>query len=215
MKDSPFSIVMPSLRRHRRQLWIALAATAGSQLVGVPLPLLTRTMIHAVGREGLHPGSSDYSGEQLLWIFAGVLLGLTVVRAALRWQQGVRGERLAQGVLAEMRGRMYTHVQRLSLGYFDRRPAGRVLIRFIGDANALRTWLSRTVVAVPADVLTVLCIATAVGWIHLEVLLAAFVPLIALVPALVWINPRARQWTRTGRRRPCTGLPATTGVTGC
>lgn len=201
MKNRPFAIVLPSLRRHRRQLWIALAATTCSQLIGVPLPLLTRTMIHAVGREGLHPGSSDYSGEQLIWIFATVLLGLTCVRAILRWQQGVCGERLAQGVLAEIRGQMYAHVQRLSLGYFDRRPAGRVLIRFISDANALRTWLSRTVVAVPADVLTILCIATAVGSIHIEVLFAALIPLIVLVPTIIWINPRARLWTRKSRRR--------------
>ena len=44
----PFAILGPSLRHHRRYLAIALAATLGAQLIGIPFPLLTRSMIHIV-----------------------------------------------------------------------------------------------------------------------------------------------------------------------
>jgi ABC-type bacteriocin/lantibiotic exporter with double-glycine peptidase domain len=95
---------------------------------------------------------------------------------------------------------MYRHLQALSQGYFDRRPTAKILIRFVGDANALRSWLARAVVTVPADVLTLVGVGAALATILPDLLAAAALPLLAMVPVLVWINPRARRWTREGRR---------------
>ena len=38
-----------------------------------------------------------------------------------------------QDGLADVRIAMYRHIQRLSHGYFERRPTGKILIRFISD----------------------------------------------------------------------------------
>jgi ATP-binding cassette subfamily B protein len=137
--------------------------------------------------------------EHLVWQFAATVAGLALLRGVLRWQQGMRGERMAQNVLADVRGRMYRHLQGLSLGYFDRRPTGKILVRFVGDANALRSWLARTVVTVPAEVLTLVGVAVALAFIKVDLLAAAALPLLAALPAFLWINPRARAWTREGR----------------
>jgi ABC-type multidrug transport system fused ATPase/permease subunit len=196
----PFAILGPSLRHHRRYLAIALAATLGAQLIGIPFPLLTRSMIHIVASaQKNHSETSWTDPEQALWIFAGILGGLVLLRCLLGWQQRLQGERLGQGVLADLRGEMYTHLQSLSQGYFDRRPSGRILIRFVGDANTLRTWLAKTVIAVPADVLTIIAVAMAVSVVNVQLLIAAGIPLLAVIPALVLINPRARTLTRAVR----------------
>jgi ABC-type multidrug transport system fused ATPase/permease subunit len=201
MTLKPFQILRPSIRLHRVDLVVAVLAAIGAQTIAIPMPLLTRWVIHEIRDVPVHgPDSVADASERLLWQFAAMVTGLALLRGVLRWQQGMRGERMAQGVLADVRGRMYRHLQALSQGYFDRRPTAKILIRFVGDANALRAWLARTVVTVPADVLTLVGIAVALTTIMPELLPAAVFPLLAMVPALVWINPRARRWTRDGRR---------------
>jgi len=201
MTLKPFRILRPSIRPHRVDLVVAVLAAIGAQLIAIPMPLLTRWVIHQVRNVPVRGSVSVADAtERLLWQFAAMVAGLALLRGALRWQQGLRGERMAQGVLADVRGRMYRHLQGLSQGYFDRRPTAKILIRFVGDANALRSWLARTVVTVPADALTVVGVGVALTTILPDLLAAAALPLLAMVPALVWINPRARRWTREGRR---------------
>ena len=198
----PFRVLWPSLRAHRTDLVIAVLAAVGAQMVAIPLPLLTRWIVHRVSV--INPDGTDVSQDVVrgaIWTFAAIVAGLALLRGVLRWQQGMRGERLAQRVVADLRGRMYGHLQQLSQGYFDRRPTGKILIRFVGDANALRTWLARTVITVPAELLTILGIVLALAVVTPQLLLAAALPLIAILPAQLWINPRARAWTREGRRK--------------
>ena len=145
-----FAEVLPSVRRFRLDLGIALVAATVAQALGIPLALLTRWTINRAAAN-LEAGASHASLQGLLLTFGAVFAALTLLRGAMRWVQTLRGERAAQGVLADVRGRMYQHLQRLSQGYFDRRPTGKILIRFIGDANSLRTWVARTLITVPAE----------------------------------------------------------------
>ncbi len=166
------------------------------------MPLAARHFInHVLPPDG---GSIEVAPKdltQLMWSIGCVVCVLVPLSGLLKWQQTMCGERAAQGFLAHVRNRMYEHLQRLGQGYFDRRPVGRVLVRFVGDSNSLRTWLARTVITVPADILTIVGIAVALGVIRPAFLIAAIVPLMLLfVPALAVLNPRARHWTRQGRR---------------
>ncbi len=199
MTLGPFSILNVPFRRHRRYLAIALGTTLGAQLVGIPFPLLTRSMIHIVGNARNHHESFFADPVQALWIFAAILGGLVLLRGFLGWQKRLQGERLAQFVLADVRSNMYAHLQTLSQGYFDRRPSGKILIRFVGDANTLRTWIARTVIAVPADALTIVAVAIAMSVVNAELLVAAVIPLVLILPALALINPRTRTLTRAVR----------------
>ncbi len=197
----PFRVLWPSLRAHRTDLVIAVLAAVGAQMVAIPLPLLTRWIVHRLSIDTVGTDMSQDVFRGAVWTFAAIVAGLALLRGVFRWQQGMRGERLAQRVVADLRVRMFGHLQELSQGYFDRRPTGKILIRFVGDANALRTWLAKTVITVPAELLTILGVALAVAAITPQLLLAAALPLIAILPAQLWINPRARAWTREGRRK--------------
>ena len=181
---------------------MAVCAATAAALIRLAMPLVARHFINnsLPGHTALF-GADPEGLKRLIWSMGCVLCVLAPLSGLLRWQQTMWGERAAQGFLAHVRGRMYEHLQRLSQGYFDRRPVGKVLVRFVGDSNSLRTWLARTVITVPADVLTIVGIGIALAVIQPAFVIAAIVPLVLLlVPVLAVVNPRARHWTRQGRR---------------
>ncbi|MBI3834849.1 MAG: ABC transporter ATP-binding protein/permease [Planctomycetes bacterium] len=200
MNKGPFRILRGPLSKRRVDLGIALFAAAAAQIIAVPLPLILRTAVHSVTQQQNSLYEWFSSQDSLLMGFAVALALMALMQAIFRWLQEVRGENVAQGVLADLRSQMYEHLQTLPQGFFDRRPAGRVLIRFIGDSNALRAWLGRIVITFPADVITVLGVTAAVTYIHPDFLAAALMPLLMILPAITWINPRSRGWTRKARR---------------
>ncbi|MCG8404710.1 MAG: ABC transporter ATP-binding protein/permease [Phycisphaerales bacterium] len=195
MNRHPFGILWPSIKAHRRDLSIALGAAFVAQVTGLALPLLTRWLINRAAVPPIVSGP----GTQTVWLFVVVTIALVLSRAFLQWLQVACGERGAQEVIADVRSQMYRKVQELSAGYFDRRPSGKIIVRFVGDANALRTWLARTIVSIPGDVLTIAIVLIVVGFFHIELLAAILIPLAFIVPVLIFVNPHTRFFTRQGR----------------
>ncbi len=191
--------LIPLIRQQWRLYLLATCAASTAQVVGIPLALLTRKMVNMVAHErdmALDPAQI----ERTLWILGGLLVGLTLVRGISRWIRGVLGELFAQRIIADIRKGMLAHIHRLPMGYFDKRAAGKIVIRFVGDAQGLRSWLAIKLVSIPADVITVIGVLIAVGLIHLHLLYALVLPPLLLLPVLLIVNPRAKRWTRTARR---------------
>jgi ABC-type multidrug transport system fused ATPase/permease subunit len=70
---------------------------------------------------------------------AAALIGI----AALGWWKLVLGERLAQGYIHEVRLAMFDTLATLSPTGRQRRSRGAVMLRFMGDAQALRDWAAQ------------------------------------------------------------------------
>lgn len=202
MRLGSLEVLRPWLLRQRLPLCAAIAAGAAAQAIGVALPLLVRWFVRdpAPGSAAAGAADASLSAAGSPWTIASVLAALVVTQGFLRWQRAMLGERMAQRVLADARGAMYAHLQLLAQGYYDKRPLGSIVIRFVGDANALRTWIGRTIISAPADVLTILAVAAAVAHIDVRLLAVALTPLALLVPIQLWLNPLARRLTRESRR---------------
>jgi len=76
----------------------------------------------------------------ILWAAAGLALTWAARFILSGIGQYVAG-RAAIQVINDLRVRVYTHVQRLSVGYFDRTKAGRITARADSDVNALEPLL--------------------------------------------------------------------------
>lgn len=181
------------LSRRRGSFAAVLGLATFAQGVGIPVALLTRTLV-----DDAFGGSNAQSG--MAWTHMALLLALVGFQGLFTWFHVVRGERLALSIIADLRIRLVARLQTLALEYFDRRPIGALLVRFVGDATALQTWIAKTLVSVPADGLTLLGVGIALFVIHPAYALAAMVPLVVLVPVLVFMNPRARALTHLGRK---------------
>jgi ABC-type multidrug transport system fused ATPase/permease subunit len=176
------------------RLWVCVAAGGLAQLSDLPLALLIgRLTDRAVS--SAWPVGPGLAVPWELWSL-GVLVA---ARFGAQWVQIAVGESLAQGTLAEVRLRMFAHLHRLPLRRLSRRDPGRTAVRFAGDAASLRTWIARTLVEVPADVLMLIGILIGLSAIEPRLAGAAALPLALSIPVVLRADPRVRVLTRRAR----------------
>lgn len=133
--------------------------------------------------------------EYALLYGAVVLVGF-LMRGAHMWMV----EYLGQRVMVDIRQEVFTKVQRLSLGFFDRNPVGRLVTRVVSDVEALYQALSNGIVSIFGDLVKIIAIVVILLWINwgLALWMAPLLPLMFAV-SLRFRN-KARQGYRNIRR---------------
>ena len=119
---------------------LLILITAG---LGVVNPYLLR----AVFDDALFPQIGSQTGPpdiELLWILAGIMAGATVVSGALgivqTWATNIVGQR----VMRDLRDRLYTHLQSLSLGFFTGARTGEIQSRIANDVGGIQNVVTNT-----------------------------------------------------------------------
>ena len=70
---------------------------------------------------------------RLLLIWAGVLLGIYLVKSALTYVVQYWGHRVGVGIQGDMRRDMFRHLQKLPFAFFDENKTGAIMSRMIND----------------------------------------------------------------------------------
>ncbi len=110
-------------------------------------PILTMRAIDDYVRPGNLPGLIRIS---LLY------LGLLAAVFVLRYGQGVLTQRIGQSIMHDLRTRLFAHLQRLDISYFDRNPTGRIMTRLTGDVETLNELFTSGLVSIFGDLLTLI-----------------------------------------------------------
>lgn len=97
-----------------------------------------------------------------------------------------------QKATADLRRDLFRHIQRLSIGYFDRTPIGRVVTRVTNDIDGLLELFASGAITAFADILLLFAI---VGWMFYTDAKLAAVTLLAL-PVLGFFVNRFREKAR-------------------
>ncbi|HVM09663.1 MAG TPA: ABC transporter ATP-binding protein [Acidimicrobiales bacterium] len=129
--DADFSLAK-LLRPHRRKL------AAGSVLVGLnALAALAGPYLIRVGVEnGITNGDTSW-----LWVASGLFVLSVLVVRALSYVSAIFTSRLGQELLLTLRVKVFAHLQRLGLDYYDREMGGRIMTRMTSDIEALQSLL--------------------------------------------------------------------------
>lgn len=93
---------------------------------------------------------------------------------------------VGQRVMFDLRMEIFTQLQRLSIGFFDRNPVGRLMTRVTSDVETLNELFSSGVVTLFGDVFTLLAIMgmmLAIDW-RLALVTFSVIPLVWLTAAL-------------------------------
>ena len=93
--------------------------------------------------------SARYSGVVTLVL---VYMGLRALNFALRYGYTYLVNWLGQHVIFDIRSEIFSKVQRLHLGFFDRTPVGRLITRVTSDIEAIQQAVVDGVVGMIADV---------------------------------------------------------------
>ena len=99
---------------------------------------------------------------------------------------------LGQRVMRDLRMEIFEHLQRLSVSYFDRNPAGRLITRVTSDVETLNELFTSGVVAGLGDLFTLVAISVAMLIMDWRLALASF----AVIPFVVLVSGLFRKGVR-------------------
>jgi len=104
--------------------------------------------------------------------------------------------RISQYALKELRRDLFSHLQTLSMNFFDTHPAGGLMSRLTNDIDAINQAVSQNVTALIASVLSMLGILIAMFVLNPWLALASLL----VVPIMFWFTQFVAKYTRKGFR---------------
>ena len=103
---------------------------------------------------------------------------------------------IGQHVIFDIREKIFRHLQKLSLSYFDNNPIGRLVTRITTDVETLNDWFSAGLVSIFGDVFLLLGIIIVMINIQWKLALITF----SVLPLLIYITVFFRKRIRTAYR---------------
>jgi ATP-binding cassette subfamily B protein len=171
------------LRPYRALLFGAIAILLAEAVIALAGPLFTRRVIDVALPAG---------DRNLVMQLALLLAGTLVIQFTLEYAGTILTSLLGQRVMRDLRMQIFTHLQRLSIPFFDRTPVGRLITRVTSDVEALNELFTAGVVAGVGDLFTLAVISVVMLTIDWRLALAAFaaIPFVLLVSHVFRKNVR-------------------------
>jgi ATP-binding cassette subfamily B multidrug efflux pump len=155
---------------------------------GAVLMLMTQSLLALVGPR-LTEHALDVAVPKhdlgLLGLLAGLYLATLAGDFVVEYGGTLLTAYIGQRVMYDLRMQLFRHLQRLSIGYFDRHPVGRLMTRVTSDVETLNELFSSGVVTIFGDAFTLVAIMVMMLAIDVRLALVTF----AVIP-LVWLTAR-------------------------
>ncbi|HEU5371755.1 MAG TPA: ABC transporter ATP-binding protein [Gaiellaceae bacterium] len=168
-------------RPYKAQTLLAIVSLLGATCVGLAPPYLVGRTIDHVG----NGATGDLGWLVALFLVAGALA--TLFTYGQTYFTGWTGERM----LADLRNHVFGHLQRLSLGFYERNRAGVIISRLTNDVEALDQLVTDGVTSLVQNTLTLGLSAIVLFFLDWRLALATLtiVPPVALATA--WFRKRS------------------------
>jgi ATP-binding cassette, subfamily B, multidrug efflux pump len=145
-----FRRIVGLLRPQRGWVLVALVGVIAAAVLGPLRPRLVQIAIDRYVVPGDLPG---------LDAFLPLLLGVLLAESFLAFFNGYLTQWIGQKAILGLRTRVFDHLTRQPLAYFDRTPIGRLITRTTSDVESLSDVLSAGVVTILGDLLKLVFIA--------------------------------------------------------
>ncbi len=194
------------LRRRSRRLLGSLARPYGGRIVLAVLLISIRSaaylaLPYLVGLgidKGIRPGATG--NLNTLVIVVGVLLLALAINALANYGFLRVSGRIGADILFDLRRMLFSHVQELSLSFYERYTSGRIISRLTSDIDALNELLATGLTSVITSVISVVAISAIL--IHLDVRLGlvALVAMPIVLALTYWFRVNSARSYRAVRR---------------
>jgi ATP-binding cassette subfamily B protein len=158
--------------RWRWPLVLATALVALDAATGLAGPLLIRT--------GIDSGVERHDTAFLLGA-AGAFLAVTLAGWWAQWAETVQTARVGESMLLALRVRLFAHLQRLGIDFYEREQTGRIVTRMTNDVLTLSQLLQNGLVNTVVGLATVVGVAVALLVMDTRLALLA----LAVLPVLL------------------------------
>ena len=179
--------VLGFARPYRAMLSVFLALIIVDAVIGAVNPLIYRSIID----NGIQKHDTS------LVISLAVLVGLLAVADAglSLWQRWVSA-RVGEGLIFDMRSKVFAHIQRMPLAFFTRTQTGALVTRLNNDVLGAQQAFTDTFSSVVSNIFTVGITLTAMAFLSWQITLVALCLLpLFLLPAR-WVGRRLASITR-------------------
>ncbi|ORJ62177.1 ABC transporter ATP-binding protein [Geothermobacter hydrogeniphilus] len=195
----------PIFARHRRLLFIRLVINGILQALAIiGSMLLVRHAFNVL----LNPAYDDPEVNlyeltdvwQIVWLAVGLLV-CTGFAAWLRWLERVDAEKLGQDYVHRVRLLLFDRMRRFAPRAMSRRTTGAAMLRFVGDLNSLRRWVSLGLARIVVSAVVTVIALGFLSWLDPSL---AGVSLLLLALGLLWnirLGPRLHGVISEARRR--------------
>jgi ABC-type multidrug transport system fused ATPase/permease subunit len=178
------------LRSYKRGLAASWALASVAMVMTVLLPYLTGRAVDAIRTGAVHAQRHELAARNhdrhTLLLVAIAIAGAVLVRWILTYTRRMIAGRVSLGIEYDLRERIYGHLQRLELAFFDHQQTGQLMSRATVDLQAVRFFLGYGLVFILQSVLTLLLAGAAMIAINPKLGLIAMAP----VPFVVLISQR-------------------------
>jgi len=168
---------------------LMLVAASGLELVG---PWLTKIALDR---------AVPTADTQLLGTLAAIYITSLAAAAALEYARTLLTTWIGQHVMLDLRGQVFSHLQRLDLAFFDRNPVGRLMTRVTSDIEVLNEMFTSGVVTIFGDIFTIGAIVTAMLLLDWRLALVSFAVLPFVFVAAILFRRKVRDAYRDIRTR--------------
>jgi subfamily B ATP-binding cassette protein MsbA len=179
--------ILKFVRPYWPRLLVAMICMGGVSAITAAFALLTKNVLDDIFIN---------KDRFMLLVIPLAVMGLGVLKGFFTFGEGYLMNFVGQRVVADIRERLYTHLQTLSLSFFDRTPTGVLMARITNDVNSIQGAVSDAVTGMIKDVFTAIGLVAVVfyrDW--LLALVAIFVFPLAAYP-LVAFSRKLRKISR-------------------
>src|SRR2546426_11828532 len=153
---STFYRLLGFLRPYKRGLSVSWALASVAMVMTVALPRLTGRAVAALQSGARHASRHELAlrdhDRRTLLLLALAILAAVLLRWALTYSRRMIAGRVSLGIEYDLRERLYGHLQRLELGFFDHQQTGQLMSRATVDLQAVRFFLGYGLVFLPPSI---------------------------------------------------------------
>jgi ATP-binding cassette, subfamily B, bacterial len=180
------------LKRYRGWLLVGMLLVAMDALCTLAGPVLVRY--------GVDSGITDHA-IRAVWVASLAFLGVALVDWWIMWAEARVMGRTSERLLHALRIKVFAHLQRLGVDYYENEMAGRIMTRMTTDIDALSQLLQNGLVNALVNLVTFLGVGIALAVMNPRLALVTATILPPLAIATIWFRSASSKAYETARER--------------
>jgi ATP-binding cassette subfamily B multidrug efflux pump len=169
-----FGRLLPLLKDYKGGLILCLILLATATGLSLYWPILMKRAIDVNITNG------DFNG---LFVTVLIIAGIQCLTIVFQYIQRIKLEIIGQNVMLKLKNRIFHHLLKLDLAFFDKHPVGRLMARVENDTEALRMLFTNTAVLIITDILLIAGIFGVMFYFSpwLALILFSIMPIVAVL----------------------------------
>jgi subfamily B ATP-binding cassette protein MsbA len=150
------------LKPHSKTLAVGLVAAIGESVAGLLEPWPLKVVLDNVLRSKPGHGwlnrwilaTAGTNKTNILELAVAALAIIALLDALCSYKESFLLASIGQWVMHDLRRMVYSHIQRLSLAYYEQKQTGDLISRITGDIDAIRSFITSALLGSLIDVIT-------------------------------------------------------------